>query len=91
MEWKGLLMHDSDLDLFVLHFVSFRLIENSVERARQSWNHHKVRTEKHMTPHQLYVMGLTNLAQQENPEDPFTELEQVSTFIFFLYTILLAA
>ena len=87
MEWKGILVHDSDVDLFVLHFVAFPLLLAALERCKNSWNHHKIRTEKEMTPFQLYIMGLSNLAQAETEDEQFSELDQVLSFFLHLFLV----
>lgn len=77
METIGILEHDNDVDIFCLHFVAFPMIEAALVRCQEMWNNHKIRTEGEMTPNQLFISGLTQLAQEEEEENRFTELEQV--------------
>jgi len=79
METIGILEHDNDIDIFCLHFVAFPLIEAALVRCQYMWNNHKMRTEREMTPNQLFISGLTQLAQEEDEENRFTELEQVKS------------
>ena len=65
MEDWGFLDPANNVDIFCLHFVAFPLLDGVVQRARNTWNHHKIRTEKNQTPHQLWISGLVMLAQSE--------------------------
>jgi hypothetical protein len=49
---------NNDIYLFCLHFVFLPRINRSLTQWKTSWNHHKIRTEKHQTPVQLYTRGM---------------------------------
>jgi hypothetical protein len=47
MELNGILDVDSDVDLFCLHFVSYDLMQRSLQSFKDAWNRHKLGTAKH--------------------------------------------
>ena len=65
MELNGILDVDSEEDLFCLHLVSYDLIQRSLQSFKDAWNCHKIRTEKHKSPIQLYLKGLEDLKQEQ--------------------------
>ena len=77
MEEKGLLNPGDEIDLYCLHYVAFDLLQRSINQFLFSWNHHSLETERQKTPVQFFIKGFHNLAQEEIPDNPFTELEQV--------------
>ena len=58
MEDTGILNPDSDNDLFCLHFIYTRMINQALQLFKRSWNNHKLSTEANLTPHQLYIKGM---------------------------------
>lgn len=74
MEKIGLLDPEDDVDIFCLHYVAEHLIQAAVVRFQRSWNYHKIRTEGHKSPNQIFIAGLTAL---RNSVCTFSELEQV--------------
>jgi len=85
MEEWGILDPMNDVDIFCLHFVGFPLLQSVVQRARQTWNHHKIRTEKNQTPHQLWISGLVMLAHAEQElGEQYIELDQVGFLEVFI-------
>ena len=83
LEDRRILDVDDELDLWVLHFVYMPRIQRDVSRYVVQWNNHKLRTEHHATPLQLFVrrtlqLNLTNLATVEDvlPADARNLLEQ---------------
>uniref|UniRef100_A0A7M5TZP3 Integrase catalytic domain-containing protein n=1 Tax=Clytia hemisphaerica TaxID=252671 RepID=A0A7M5TZP3_9CNID len=57
METDGLLDIDDELHLFCLHFVFIPRINRLLNEFSSSWNNHPLRTEKNMTPNQLWSRG----------------------------------
>lgn len=53
----GLLSPDDDISMWALHFVFLPRINCALGKFRAQWNHHELRTEKHKTPTQLFLMG----------------------------------
>ncbi|PKC12038.1 hypothetical protein RhiirA5_258462, partial [Rhizophagus irregularis] len=49
---------NNNVYLFCLHFVFLPRINENLKQWRVSWNNHKLRTEKHQTPIQLYTKGM---------------------------------
>jgi hypothetical protein len=47
--------------MFCLHFVFLPRINRSLEKWQSTWNNHKIRTENHNTPVQLYAKGMIEL------------------------------
>ena len=66
MEHSGILDPDNDVDLFCLQRVFLPRIQIHLNSFRVGWCNHRMRTEHNMTPHQLWVQGISNLAG-ENP------------------------
>src|SRR5436190_11564173 len=63
---------DNEIDKFTLIFVYYPLMQRSLHQFARIWNHHKLRTEHHRSPIQLYADGnpqslsiLLNDAEQE--------------------------
>lgn len=44
--------------IFCLHYVFLHRINQSLSQWKTSWNNHKIRTEHHQTPMQLYTKGM---------------------------------
>ena len=49
------------MHLFTLHFIYMPHINISLQRFREGWNNHKVRTERYKSPYQMYVEGCLQL------------------------------
>jgi len=45
------------VDRFALIFIYYPLLQQSCRQFTRIWNHHKLRTERHQTPIQLYADG----------------------------------
>ncbi|XP_064633655.1 uncharacterized protein LOC135491614 [Lineus longissimus] len=60
-EDEGILNCDSDVDLFCLHYIYGSRIYLALARFTEAWNNHKLRTERHKTPKQLFIKGLSTL------------------------------
>jgi hypothetical protein len=48
---------DNEIDKFTLIFVYYPLMQRSLHQFARIWNHHKLRTEHHRSPIQLYADG----------------------------------
>lgn len=57
LEGEGKLDPDSDIDLFCLHFVYIKKINEALRYFTEGWNSHAVTTESGMTPTQMFVAG----------------------------------
>ena len=51
----------NECHLFALHFVLKLRINRALDKFKESWNHHQVRTEHGLSPHQLFVAGTLQL------------------------------
>lgn len=49
---------NNDVYIFCLHYVFIPRINKSLEQWKKSWNSHKIRTEGHHSPLQLYTRGM---------------------------------
>ena len=58
MEYNDLLDQVNEKHLFALHYVFLPCINKAIEDFKNAWNHHGVRTERGMTPNQLFTMGM---------------------------------
>lgn len=58
MEDEGLLDPMDDIDLFCLHFVFIPRINQQLEYFKSAYSRHKLRTEHHHTPLQLWTRGM---------------------------------
>jgi len=67
MEDKGLVDADNDIDLFCLQRVFLPRIQNHLNTFWIGWYNHRLRTEHNKTPHQLWVQGISELADG-NPD-----------------------
>ena len=67
MEDRGLVDADNDIDLFCLQRVFLPRIQNHLNTFRIGWCNHRLRTEHNKTPHQLWVQGISALADG-NPD-----------------------
>ena len=60
LENHNLLDINSEIDLLCLHFVFVPRINKALNEFRDAYNNHGVRTEKHWSPHQMWVNGMIN-------------------------------
>lgn len=49
---------DSNINMYCLHYIFLPCINQSIDQWKSAWNHHKIRTENHYTPIQLYTKGM---------------------------------
>lgn len=61
LEFNDLVNPVSDSHIFALHYVFLPRINKALNEFKSYWNHHGVRTEKGMTPHQLFTEGMLRL------------------------------
>ena len=55
---------NSDIDIFCLQVVFVPKLQHHLDCFRDGWNNHRLRTEHNRTPHQLWILGLNDLASQ---------------------------
>ena len=79
MEDEGLLDPGNDIDIYCLHLTVSRLLPKATEEWMETWNHHKISTERNRTPIQLFELGTCNLKKtwEENGGGIPLELDQV--------------
>lgn len=70
-----------DLDIFILHFVCYTLLQKTVKWFVEGWNNHPVRTMNNRTPLQAFHIRYLEMLQ-EGGDHP--ELHQVKLFCFAL-------
>ena len=61
LEDAGLLDPSNEADMFSLHFVFIPRINRQLETFRQSYSHHRLRTEGNRSPYKLWIEGMANL------------------------------
>ena len=57
MEHHDLLDPMNEKHLYALHYVFIPRINRALEDFRHGWNHHPIRTSRHISPHQLFTAG----------------------------------
>ena len=66
MEVTGILDIDNEVHMFSLHYVYLPQINVSLEYFIQAWNNHPLSSERYMTPIQLWISGLSRVAQPDS-------------------------
>ena len=61
LEHQNHLDPDNDVHRYALHYVYLPRINHSLEVFQECWNHHSVRTENNMSPHQIFTAGSLHL------------------------------
>ena len=61
MEYHDLLDPINENNMFALHYVFAPRINKALRDFKDAWNHHGVRTERGMTPNQLFTSGMLKL------------------------------
>ena len=61
LEYHDLLDPINDVHIYSLHYVFLPRINKAMTDFQNAWNHHGVRTERRMTPHQLFTSGMLRL------------------------------
>ena len=61
LEHHNMLDPINERDLFALHYVFIPRINEALQSFQETWNHHHIRTERGMTPNQLFVAGALQL------------------------------
>ena len=66
MEGQGVLDADNEVHLFCLHYIYLQRIDAALVSFTNAWNNHPIRTERNLTPIQLWISGLSR--QSDDPE-----------------------
>ena len=64
LEHQNYLDPDNNFHRYALHFVYLPRINQSLQVFKEGWNHHGVRTEHNLSPHQLFVRGALQLQRR---------------------------
>ena len=80
LENEQLLDPLSDIDIFCLHKVYIMRINHSLEEFKRQFNHHPVRTEHNLSPHQLFVSGLLANRDSTGMRNLFQDFIDPSTY-----------
>ncbi|XP_041865100.1 uncharacterized protein LOC121654829 isoform X2 [Melanotaenia boesemani] len=70
LEEEGFLSIGNTIHIFCCHYVFMPRLQNDLDTFRSGWDNHPLRTEGHMTPNQLWVLGF---ARQPVPTPDNTE------------------
>ena len=62
LELEGILDTDNDIHMFCLHYVFLPRINKSLQMFVDGWDNHPMGTEGNLTPNQLWIRGLYNVA-----------------------------
>ena len=54
---RNYLNPDNKFRCYTLHYINLSRINQSLEVFKDGWNHHAVRTEHNLSPHQMFVQG----------------------------------
>ncbi|KAK7162423.1 hypothetical protein R3I93_006657 [Phoxinus phoxinus] len=57
LESEGKIYSTNEMHLWALHYVYIPRINRDLQLFIRQWNHHKLRTERYMSPHQLFIRG----------------------------------
>lgn len=71
---------DNEEHLFCLHYVYKPLINQMLSNFTSSWLNHKIRTARNRTPLQLFIMGMQQVANENDVllSEYFEHLHEVS-------------
>ena len=61
LEHEGMLNPLNEQHHFALHFVFKPRINRALQQFKEGWNHHPIRTERGLSPHQLFISGTLRL------------------------------
>ena len=61
LESQQLLDPPNEIDLYALHYAYIPRIGHALYIFREGWNHHSIRAENNLTPHQLYARGTLSM------------------------------
>lgn len=78
LEDAGLLNPNDDRDLFSLHYCVIPLLNKQLCEFRNSWKHHPLSSERNKTPHQLWVLGMCQVAEQNALQSVLETRSEVS-------------
>jgi hypothetical protein len=80
MENEGTLDPGNDADIYCLHLTLSRLLPKATEVWMETWNNHKISTERHRTPVQLFVEETRHLQMtwEDNGGDLPLELDHLT-------------
>lgn len=81
LERFGILDHENEVHLWCLHFVFLPVVNNHLQSWRQAWIHHPLRTERNMSPMQLWVKGLHMVCRSDStaPREVFQVIKSLRT------------
>ena len=58
LESDNLLDPDNEVHLWCLHYVYLPMINRNLTNWKNAWSHHPVRTEKNLSPIQIWIRGI---------------------------------
>ena len=61
MEYHDLLEPTNEIHLFALHFIYLKRINFALQQFAEGWNSHGIRTERGLSPNQLFTAGVLRL------------------------------
>lgn len=74
-EESGILDHDNEVDLLALHIVYVDEIQDQLDKFKNGWNHHRMRTCHNRTPMQQWVLGLHARSDEDPTSSAITGLD----------------
>lgn len=81
LETVSMLNPNDDVHLFCLHAVYIPRINKHLESWRKAWAKHPMRSERSLSPEQLWITGLQRIAGSDGliASEVFDDIEEVST------------
>ena len=72
LEEEGLLDPINEVDLYGLHFVFLKPINDALHELQADWNEHPISSARNMSPHQLWYLGMSEY--ENTDQQNFTDL-----------------
>lgn len=82
LEDADLLDPTNELDLFCLHFSFVPKINKMLQIFQNTWNNHKVRTEKNKSPLQLFMIGMHILSNGNLGREYFEDFDDIAGMLY---------
>ena len=91
LESENLLDPDSEVHLWCLHYIYLPIINRNLTNWRNAWSHHPLRTEKNLSPMQMWIQGihLTNGSTLDVVEVYIIICNQISVHMTVMKTMLI--
>ena len=89
LEGEMLLDPDDDADIQALHVTFLPKLQEQLDSFRLGWCHHRLRTERNWSPHQLWLHGMLQLDPQSTIINGLSESEVSCTDNFIKHSYMI--